>query len=90
MQQTATIRSINVLMCIGKVSGRFNRHRAALADPQLCPVLRLLPVRAVLIEFDIAAKLPFFTSSTVRSQGRQMDLRPVHVRYDPPQRCLVP
>ena len=47
-------------MCIGKVSSRFNRRRAALADPRLCSVLRFLPTRAVLIEFDIAAKIPLF------------------------------
>ena len=42
------------------MSNLFNRHRVALADPQLCPILRLLPTRAVLIEFDIAAKIPLF------------------------------
>ena len=45
-------------MCIGKVSSRFNRCRAILADFQLCTVLRLLLTRTVLIEFDIAAKIP--------------------------------
>ena len=47
-------------MCIGKVSSRFNRRRAALADPRFCPVLRFLPTRTVLIEFDIAVMLPCF------------------------------
>ena len=47
-------------MCIGKVSDRFNRRRAVLVDSQLYPLLRLLPTRTVLIEFDIAAMLPCF------------------------------
>ena len=47
-------------MCIGKVSSRFNRCRAILADFQLCTVLRLLLTRTVLIEFDIATKISLF------------------------------
>ena len=34
--------------------------RTILADLQFCPVLRFLPMRTILIEFDIAASLPFF------------------------------
>ena len=33
------------------------------ADFQLCPVLRLLPMCAVLIEFNVSASFPFCTSS---------------------------
>ena len=49
-------------MCIGKVSDRFNRRRAVLVDSQLYPLLRLLPTRAVFIEFDIAALLAFLSA----------------------------
>ena len=38
----------------------FNRYRTILADLQFRPVLRLFPMYAALIEFDIAATLSFF------------------------------